>query len=82
MGSHYSWAAKGVSSEDTNTFAARLEQTLNTLEENDFEIYDVMDAPATTHNRGIVVIGRKPKRLPQRVSQNSVHLNPARLRGR
>lgn len=62
MGSHYEWAAKGVKSEEVDSFAARLQSTLNELETSSFEIYDVMDAP--TRGRGVVVIGRKPRRFP------------------
>lgn len=93
MGSHYTWAAKGVQGDDPNQFAARLEQTLNKLEDEDFEIYDVMDAPTAPRGRGVVVIGKKPRRFPQntnhmpppasgRPDNGSVTLDPSRMKRR
>lgn len=95
MGSHYTWAAKGVQGDDPGQFAARLEQTLNKLEDDDFEIYDVMDAPTAPRGRGVVVIGKKPRRFPSnnnhvptvppptaRTEGGSVTLDPARMKGR
>lgn len=83
MSSHYMWAAKGVRSEDVDGFAARLEETLNKLEDQDYEIYDVMDAP-NAKSPGLVVIGRKPRRYPRTeaapLRAKSASLDPARLR--
>ena len=72
--SHYVWSTKGVSGEDISGFAARLEKTLNDLETQEFEIYNVMDAPGG-RRQGVIVIGRKPRRFP------ATQMDPRRLKG-
>ena len=95
MGSHYTWAVKGVSGEGVDAFAARLQDTLNSLEAEEFEIYDVMDVPpaATRGVKGVAVVGRKPRRFPRhqpsppepsaapssRPNNGSAALDPGRL---
>lgn len=80
---HYVWAAKGVNSPGVDTFAALLEETLNKLEADEFEIYNIMDAPIRGGSSGVVVIGRKPQRFTSRRPDNgSATLDPVRLKGR
>lgn len=44
-------------------FAAALESALNSLEEQEFEVDDILDAPQG-RGGGVVIIGKKPLRFP------------------
>ncbi len=62
--SHYNWSARAVRGDEVGTFAQHLELALNGLEAEEFEVHDILDAPGG-REAGVVVIGKKPKRLPR-----------------
>jgi hypothetical protein len=65
--SHYTWKVGAVPpcNAGTPAVALEMEATLNALEEQGFEVYDVMDAPLNGRlNSGLLVVGRKPRRFP------------------
>lgn len=55
----YHWTVQSVPGQDLESFAVRLDQALNAVEQLGFEVDDIMDAPGGRHE-GVVVIGKKP----------------------
>ena len=62
---HFQWSTRAVDAAPVGDFAAALQETLNELEREEFEIDDIMDAPGGREH-GVVVIAKKPRRFPER----------------
>jgi hypothetical protein len=63
MGSFHWRAVPVESTSDVKKFAADLETALNQLEEEKFEVQEVIK-PALRRETGLVILGRKPRRFP------------------
>jgi hypothetical protein len=72
MMNHYTWKVLPIPmGQGTADVAVVMEQALNSLEDEGFEVYDVTNAPAVDalhqyfeQKGGFLVIGRKPRRFP------------------
>lgn len=60
---HYQWSVRAVDAAPAGEFASGLQETLNALEAEEYEIDDIMDAPGG-REIGVVVIAKKPRRFP------------------
>lgn len=60
---HYQWSIRAVGGGPAAQFAHRLEEALNELEAEEFEVDDILDAP-DGRQAGVIVIGKKPRRFP------------------
>ena len=54
----FQWSVRSVSSQSASEFASRLETTLNGLEEEGFNVEDLLDRAG-----GLIVVGKKPRGL-------------------
>lgn len=61
--SHYHWSVRAVPPLPVESFATALEHVLNALEDDEYEVDDILDAPGG-HAAGVVVVGKKPRRFP------------------
>lgn len=59
---HYQWSTRAVGGGPTDQFAAKLTEALNELEQEGYEVDNVMDAPQG-RRFGVVVIGKRPQRF-------------------
>lgn len=57
---HYEWKTLSVKASGLQDFTTKLGEALNTLEQEGFEIDEIMDPPGGRQT-GVVVVGRKPK---------------------
>ena len=61
---HYDWRVlPAYPGENASAFAENIQTALMTLESDGYEIDDMLDAPGG-RDFGVVVVGKRPKRIP------------------